>query len=37
MLVVGISSAISLAAQKELSTLVDPNRVINDLEPWYDY
>jgi len=35
--VVGIPTSVGTQAQKELSSLMEPNRVINDLERWYDY
>ena len=35
-LVVGISGAVGLQAQRELSTLTDPSRIINELEPWFE-
>jgi len=37
MFLVGISTSLNFQSQKELSNLIEPNRVINDLEPWYDY
>ena len=35
--VVGIPTSINTQTQKELSSLMKPERVINDLETWYDY
>ena len=35
MLVIGISGAIGLQAQRELSTLTDPARVIKEINPWF--
>ncbi len=37
LLIVGIPSSINSQAQKELSCFAEPNRVINELETWYDY
>ena len=34
--VVGISTAVDTRTQKELSTFIQPKRVINELETWYD-
>ena len=36
MLVIGISGAVGLQTQRELSTLTNPSRVINELEPWFE-
>ena len=36
MLVIGISGAVGLQTQRELSTLTHPSRVINELEPWFE-
>ena len=36
MLVIGISGAVGLQAQRELSALTNPSRVINELEPWFE-
>jgi len=36
LLIVGISTAVSISAQKELSTFIEPRRTINELETWYD-
>ena len=36
MLVIGISGAVGLQTQRELSTLTQPSRVINELEPWFE-
>ena len=33
--VVGISGTLGLTAQKELSTLADPKRVISELTTWF--
>ena len=35
MFVVGISGSVTLQAQRELSSLADPVRAINELEPWF--
>ena len=35
-LVIGISGAVGLQAQRELSTLTNPSRVIDELEPWFE-
>ena len=35
MLVIGISGSIGLQAQRELSTLTDPSRVIKEINPWF--
>ena len=34
--VVGISTTVDTRTQKELSTFIQPKRVINELETWYD-
>ena len=36
MLVIGISGSIGLQAQRELSTLTDPARVIKEINPWFE-
>lgn len=36
MLVIGISGAVGLQTQRELSALTNPTRVINELEPWFE-
>jgi len=36
MLVVGTSSTINYSAQKELSTILEPHRVINQMDSWYE-
>jgi len=35
-LVIGISGSIGLQAQRELSTLTDPSRVIKEINPWFE-
>ncbi len=35
-LVVGTSSTVNYSAQKELSTILEPHRVINQMDSWYE-
>jgi len=36
LMIVGIPSSINTQTQKELSAMIKPNRVINELETWYE-